>query len=63
MHCLLLFGGKPCGKISSRSTLFPFIHSDKGLKLETWVFVRWLIYFIDLVVDNLFYFFPGPGSH
>ena len=32
------------------------IHSDKGLKLEASVFnlLRWLIYLIDLGVDNLF---------
>ena len=31
------------------------IHSDEGLKLETSVFesLRWLIYLVDLVVDNL----------
>ena len=32
------------------------IHSDEGLTLETSVFesLRWLIYLIDPVVDNLF---------
>ena len=31
------------------------IHSDQGLKLVTLVFesLQWLIYLIDLVVDNL----------
>ena len=35
----------------------PSIHSDEGLTLETSVLtnlLRWLIYLIDLVVDNLF---------
>ena len=34
---------------------FLLIYCDEGLRFKTWVFLQWLIYLIDLVVDYLFH--------